>query len=103
LTSPLDGIQHDSGWKHRQRRPVRFARLGFKGSEDLGGGLKAFHVLEYMLMPDVNAGFAGDWSGTATRQAFVGLKGNWGTVVVGRLQGAGYNFACTTTRLPVPP
>lgn len=72
------------------------SRIGFKGDEDLGGGMKAVFTLEYMLMPDVNAplGSAGDWSGSATRQAFVGLSGGWGTVVGGRLQGAGYNFTC---------
>ncbi len=84
-----------SGWKI-DNGLLSGSRVGFKGEEDLGGGLKALFTVEYMLMPDVNAalGSAGDWSGTATRQAFVGLKGNWGTVVGGRLQGAGYNFAC---------
>ena len=72
------------------------SRIGFKGSEDLGSGLKAVFTLEYMLMPDVNAplGSAGDWSGSATRQAYTGLSGNWGTVVGGRLQGVGFNFTC---------
>jgi predicted porin len=85
-----------SGWKI-DNGLLSGSRIGFKGEEDLGGGLKALFTVEYMLMPDVNAAFgaAGDWSGTATRQAFVGLKGNWGTVVAGRLQGAGYNFACS--------
>ncbi len=85
-----------SGWKI-DNGLLAGSRLGFKGEEDLGGGLKAIFTLEYMLMPDVNApvGSAGDWSGTATRQAYVGLKGNWGTVMAGRLQGAGYNFACS--------
>lgn len=85
-----------SGWKI-DNGLLSGSRVGFKGEEDLGGGLKAIFTLEYMIMPDVNAalGSAGDWSGTATRQSFVGLKGNWGTVVAGRLQGAGYNFACS--------
>lgn len=85
----------NSGWKIDNGLSAG-SRLGFKGEEDLGSGLKAVFTLEYMLMPDVNAplGSAGDWSGSATRQSFVGLKGNWGTVVAGRLQGAGYNFAC---------
>jgi predicted porin len=85
-----------SGWKI-DNGLLSGSRVGFKGEEDLGGGLKAVFTLEYMIMPDVNAalGSAGDWSGTATRQSFLGLKGNWGTVVAGRLQGAGYNFACS--------
>ncbi len=93
LNAKADG--RSSGWKI-DNGLLSGSRLGFKGEEDLGGGLKTIFTLEYMLMPDVNAplGSAGDWSGTATRQAYVGLKGNWGTVVAGRLQGAGYNFTC---------
>jgi predicted porin len=90
-----DADGKNSGWKI-DNGLLSGSRLGFKGMEDLGGGLKALFTLEYMLMPDVNAplGSAGDWSGTATRQSYVGLTGNWGTVHMGRLQGAGYNFAC---------
>ena len=91
-----DADGRNDGWKI-DNGLLSGSRLGFKGEEDLGSGLKAIFTLEYMLMPDVNAavGAAGDWSGTATRQAYVGLKGNMGTVVAGRLQGAGYNFACS--------
>jgi len=73
------------------------SRLGFKGSEDLGGGLKA--VFEYELAfnldntgSPVNA--INDASGsnglTGTRQSFVGLGGGFGTIVAGRLQTPGY-------------
>lgn len=64
------------------------SRLGFKGVEDLGGGLKAVFTLEYALAIDANAGV-----GTAAaRQQYVGLSGGFGTVVAGRLQTPGYNF-----------
>lgn len=91
----VDADGKNSGWKIDNGLSAG-SRLGFKGAEDLGGGLKAIFTLEYMLMPDVNSalGSAGDWSGSATRQAYVGLTGNWGTVTAGRLQGAGFNFAC---------
>jgi len=50
------------------------SRLGFKGTEDLGGGLSAFFTIELGLTPQsqqlVNS------SGTQNRQTFVGLKKN---------------------------
>ena len=74
------------------------SRLGFKGSEDLGNGLKAIFTLEYALNMDNNNGVGAvdtPWSGTAARQQFVGLSSDKaGTVVAGRLQTAGYDFAC---------
>jgi len=65
------------------------SRVGFRGTEDLGNGLKALFTLEYALAADVGAA---SWTGTA-RQSFLGLTGNFGTVVAGRLQNPGYNFA----------
>ena len=35
---------------------LRTSRLGFKGSEDLGNGLKVIFALEYRLNIDVNQG-----------------------------------------------
>ena len=52
--------------------------LGVRGEEDLGGGLKAFFQLETGFNPDQNSGtFAGRNSG-------VGLRGAWGSVLLGR-------------------
>jgi predicted porin len=56
-------------------------RLGFKGKEDLGNGLKALFVLETGIAADrggfnQGAGFA--------RQSFVGLQGDFGTLTIGR-------------------
>lgn len=97
------------------------SRLGFKGTEDLGGGVKALFTLEYNLAMDANSGI-GDlnstgtpiaaaaatgatsaalasngqrWTGTQARQQMLGLTGDFGTVVGGRLQSAGYYFAAT--------
>lgn len=65
------------------------SRLGFRGEEDLGNGLKAVFTLEYALAVDGNAGV-----GTAgARQQFVGLAGGFGTVVAGRLQTPGYGLS----------
>ena len=58
------------------------SRLGFKGTEDLGGGLNALFVLETGLNVDTG-GFA--QSNTPFgRQTFVGLNGGFGTVKLGR-------------------
>lgn len=57
------------------------SRLGFKGSENLGGGLSAIFVLENGFNVD-DGSMRSD--GIFSRQAFVGLQGNFGTVKLGR-------------------
>lgn len=58
--------------------------IGFKGSEDLGGGLKAHFLLTSFIQADngTQGRFPGDtmWS----RDANVGLSGGFGTVSLGR-------------------
>jgi len=52
------------------------SRLGFKGTEDLGGGMSAFFTAEFALYP-TNANLSGDTNtGLVNRQTFVGLKKN---------------------------
>ena len=55
------------------------SRLGFRGDEDLGGGLKALWQFEQQVNFDTST-----W-GAARRDAFVGLNGAFGTVMVGRM------------------
>jgi predicted porin len=57
------------------------SRLGFKGVEDLGGGLKASFTLENGFNVDDGTQAQGRLFG---RQAWVGLDGNFGTVRLGR-------------------
>lgn len=57
-------------------------RLGFKGSEDLGGGLKANFQLENGFTSD--DGKLGQGGRIFGRQAWVGLSGNFGAVGFGR-------------------
>lgn len=54
------------------------SRIGFKGTEDLGNGLKAFFTLENGISVDTGAGSSG-----FSRQANVGLKGGFGSVALG--------------------
>lgn len=56
------------------------SRIGFKGVEDLGNGLKAVFVLERGFAVDTGADAAG-----FNRQAYVGLSGSYGTVVGGKV------------------
>jgi len=57
-------------------------RIGFKGVEDLGGGLKANFVLESGVKTDTGA--FGDTSRAFARGAWVGLSGGFGEVRLGR-------------------
>ena len=61
-------------------------RIGFKGSEDLGGGLRAIFQLEAGFAVDTGALTLQDRTGTQLfrRQSLVGLAGDFGTVKLGR-------------------
>jgi predicted porin len=58
------------------------SRLGFRGTEDLGGGLQALFTLEAGLL--VDTGGLSQGNRLFGRQASVGLKGNFGTITLGR-------------------
>lgn len=58
------------------------SRLGFKGTEDLGNGLSAIFVLEGGY--NIDTGASGQGGLRFGRQAFVGLRGSFGSVTVGR-------------------
>jgi predicted porin len=61
---------------------VSGSRIGFRGTEDLGGGLKAGFVLEYAITPDENNGIGAGAS--PNRQSFISLTGAFGDVRLGR-------------------
>lgn len=53
------------------------SRIGFKGSEDLGGGLKGIWQIESGVNLDEQNGTL------ASRNSYVGLSGGWGTALLG--------------------
>ena len=58
------------------------SRFGFKGTEDLGGGLSALFVLENGFL--VGTGAMSTANVLFNRQSWVGLKGGYGTTRLGR-------------------
>ncbi|MCG9770057.1 porin, partial [Pseudoalteromonas piscicida] len=59
------------------------SRFGFKGSEKLDSGLEVIYKLEFQV--DVSdADSKGDKDNITARNQYVGLKGNFGEVVIGR-------------------
>jgi predicted porin len=60
------------------------SRLGVRGKEDLGGGLSAIFAYEFGVDTDaVNTGA----TNMSTRHAYAGLKGGFGTLVIGSQDG----------------
>lgn len=68
------------------------SRLGFKGSEDLGGGLKGLWQIEQGVDFDTGS------FGSENRDTFLGLGGNFGTVLAGKLSTP---YRTSTERLDV--
>lgn len=103
----------DAGGKERRNKVdsglLRTSRLGFKGSEDLGNGLKVNFVLEYRLNVDLNEGIGGNYRSDAAgvqgstsgpaRQQLLGLSGNFGTVAFGRMNTTAFDWAVKYTVL----
>lgn len=78
------GLAHeDNGTSSTTRMDsgnVYGSRLGFRGTEDLGGGLSALYTLEMGLNMDTGTGQGPLFN----RQSFVGVKGGAGTLTFGR-------------------
>ena len=81
------GIVHDSGSLgdsvlRLHSGIANGSRLGFKGTEDLGGGMNAFFDIQNGFQADT--GVLGQGGLIFGRQAFVGLGGPFGTLKLGR-------------------
>ena len=78
-------INTNAGGKHLYNLSsgvLQGSRWGLRGTEDLGGGLKAIFVLENGF--DTNTGKLGQGGLLFGRQAFVGLSSNYGSITLGR-------------------
>lgn len=84
LTEPLQNIQQPQVTKRKSRIRTKISDfgsfIGFKGSEDLGEGLKAVWQLEQDV--SVAGGGASQWG---NRESFIGLAGEFGTLRAGRV------------------
>ena len=76
----------NQSWSGLQNNGNTLSRLGFRGTEDLGNGLKANFWLEGAIFPD-DGGAGLDFK----RRSTVGLSGNFGEVRLGRELTAAYN------------
>jgi len=78
----VDRIDHNdgtagSGDKSQTQVSSQSSRLGFKGDEDLGNGMKAIFKIESSI--DVS----GETGTLGARNRYVGLSGNFGTILTG--------------------
>jgi predicted porin len=89
LLGPTTNLTKDKGTTWRvSSSGMNVSRLGFRGSEDLGGGLKAVYQLEMGLIPDTG----NTDNPLFKRQANVGLEGSFGRLVLGRSFTSVYDF-----------
>lgn len=64
------------------------SRIGFRGVEELGNGLKAIYTLEHGF--NIDTGTPLFANSAFSRQAYVGLQGGFGTVSLGRQYAPGH-------------
>jgi len=85
-----NGVNGNSTAQNASRDHLSTTALGIKGTEDLGGGMSAFFVLEGDLSGNGVLGSASTTTGTSettnifNRHAHAGLKTNFGTLTAGR-------------------
>lgn len=71
----------DGDHKNRASVDTANSRIGFRGREQLGGGLSAIWQIEQRVRFDTGAG--NFWAGA--RNSFLGLSGGFGTVKLGQM------------------
>jgi predicted porin len=77
IGSPVKGLIDSAG-----------SRIGFKGTEDLGGGLKASFEIENRFDPSTGTASTPFWKG----RSYVGLSGGFGAVKLGRWWSQAYLY-----------
>jgi predicted porin len=65
------------------------SRIGFKGTEDLGGGMKAKFLIEHGFDATTGAAASTFWG----RESWVGLAGNFGEIRLGNMAASDAYFA----------
>ena len=100
-TGAAGNVADKDQYEGRMRIANENSRIGFKGSEDLGNGLKAHWQVEQAVNVDDNTA-TNSW---ASRNSFIGLAGGFGDVRLGRhddayklaIDGVGLNVMTNTT------
>lgn len=103
LSGSVDvGVVRQNGAWNMQTAGSSRSKFALSGTEDLGGGMKAFFLLEHRFSPNDGTNNPGGNAGPAGttqffRHSFVGLGGAFGDVRLGRLRmplrdlGVGYS------------
>jgi len=84
LDASIENVKGDKSVTRVSSDNLATSRLGFKGSEDLGGGFRANFALESAVKTDTGA----NGGGTARffdRAAWAGLQGGFGELRLGRI------------------
>jgi len=81
--------------------------IGFGGSEDLGGGLKAEFALESFLAADTGATVGNIGGNFWGRASWLALSGGFGRVIVGQYDNAfftqGWSYSAFGSSMPISP
>lgn len=83
VDASIENVKGDKGVTRVSSDNFLSSRLGFKGSEDLGGGLRANFNLETNVKTDTGA--QGNTARFFDRAAWVGLQGGFGELRLGRI------------------
>ena len=79
----LRNVKNNQSQKQLGSSGLTTSRIGFRGTEDLGGGLRAHFWIEGGLNPDT-----GDGAQTWQRRSTLGLQGGFGEIRMGREKNA---------------
>ncbi|OGA97718.1 MAG: hypothetical protein A3E25_23510 [Burkholderiales bacterium RIFCSPHIGHO2_12_FULL_69_20] len=82
LAQPADAVENT------ELRNGSGSRFGLRGTEDLGGGLKAVFQIEHRFNADTGSAGTRFWEG----KSIVGLEGGFGRVTLGREENPAYTF-----------
>jgi GBP family porin len=85
VDASVESVKGDKSVTRVSSDNLSTSRFGLKGTEDIGGGLKANFVLESGLKVDTGAS---DSARFFNRAAWVGLNGSFGDVRLGRIDSA---------------